>query len=1074
MNKFKNKYCNKIIDVVKFYLKPHTVQQEVLKPQSKNVLASLSPRTKSIYMDLKIQANTNDPSDKKHRIVMDLQPIQVDFQAAKIKAEVLELVAKLASRDDVELLISLNGQFINETLAVRKLLCNTVPTCNINTWFSVALSPNSIWYKKTAEFTREESILSFNPDVVIIPGLVAKDDPRFTFTAGSIDVPILAREDTLITVDLIDELNVTSLESLVAKDAPVSELVESILKFCKELTLASKSSQALLDTKSPPKLAFVSPLPPLKSGISFYSADLIPELSKYYDIDVITDQKNIDDEWVKNNCKILTPDLFLENQHLYERVIYQVGNNPMHAYMFDLMCIIPGLVILHDFYLGDLNYYMEHSQNRQFWLAKQLYHSHGYKALIDFSSKLNIHQLLAKYPSTAGIFSNAKGVVLHSHFAKQLAYKYYPNLIKGHCYEVPLFRLPAEVISKSNARELLNLKSSDFIVTSFGHIGRHKLNHCIIEAFLASAMSKNKSCHIIFVGENSADDYGSTITSMISKHNNISITGWVDEQTYKNYLAASDIAIQLRSESRGETSAAVLDCMNYGLATIVNNSGSMADLDPNGVLVLPYELDCEELVAALTNSMETLKKDVVLRRSLAERASSIIAEDHSLKECTKKYVDAIEQTQNVVSSYPGTLFERIAQLGSAPLSKAERVDTAVCIADSFPATAAKKRLFIDVSIVNSNNHRTDIQRAVRSIVIELINKELDEYSIEPVYLSYDGKRWHYRYAREWMATILGFSSELLVDEPIDLGLGDQLLILDFTSEILTKMENVEFYDRLRSNGITIKTVIHDLLPIKFSNFFPTDIGLEHKKWINAVLKLDGVLCISKSVAVEMRALVEKNEHFNPDSFPISYFQLGADIDNSSSTIGFPAETKKVIRNINKRITFLVVGVIEPGKGNANVLSAFKLLWNQKIDVNLIFVGKKGWLNDELIKTIKCDRHYRKNFFWLDGISDEYLEQIYKTSNCLIAGTKGEGFGLPLIEAAKYKLPIIARDITNFREIAGECAYYFNNESDSEMIADTIRNWLDLYEKNIHPKTDDMPWLTWEESAEQLLECLKIN
>ena len=54
--------------------------------------------------------------------------------------------------------------------------------------------------------------------------------------------------------------------------------------------------------------------------------------------------------------------------------------------------------------------------------------------------------------------------------------------------------------------------------------------------------------------------------------------------------------------------------------------------------------------------------------------------------------------------------------------------------------------------------------------------------------------------------------------------------------------------------------------------------------------------------------------------------------------------------------------------------------------------------------------------WLEGISDEYLDKVYAASTCLIAASEGEGFGLPLIEAAQHKLPIIARDIPVFREV----------------------------------------------------------
>ena len=112
----------------------------------------------------------------------------------------------------------------------------------------------------------------------------------------------------------------------------------------------------------------------------------------------------------------------------------------------------------------------------------------------------------------------------------------------------------------------------------------------------------------------------------------------------------------------------------------------------------------------------------------------------------------------------------------------------------------------------------------------------------------------------------------------------------------------------------------------------------------------------------------------------------------------------------------------------------------------------------------------KRLFWLEGISDEYLDKIYAASTCLIAASEGEGFGLPLIEAAQHKLPIIARDIPVFREVAGDHAYYFNG-LDPLVLADALKHWLTLRAENKAPQSDDMPWLTWNQSARQLLDTL---
>jgi glycosyltransferase involved in cell wall biosynthesis len=161
------------------------------------------------------------------------------------------------------------------------------------------------------------------------------------------------------------------------------------------------------------------------------------------------------------------------------------------------------------------------------------------------------------------------------------------------------------------------------------------------------------------------------------------------------------------------------------------------------------------------------------------------------------------------------------------------------------------------------------------------------------------------------------------------------------------------------------------------------------------------------------------------------------------------------------------------------IAAFEKLWEQGVNATLVIVGKEGWgpLPDNQRRTIpkivnKLRNHpeLNKRLFWLEGISDEYLEKIYAASTCLIAASEGEGFGLPLIEAAQYKLPIIARDLPVFREVAGDHAFYFEGLA-PESLAQAIRTWSALNDQAQTPGSDKMPWLTWEQSALELIKVI---
>jgi glycosyltransferase involved in cell wall biosynthesis len=110
----------------------------------------------------------------------------------------------------------------------------------------------------------------------------------------------------------------------------------------------------------------------------------------------------------------------------------------------------------------------------------------------------------------------------------------------------------------------------------------------------------------------------------------------------------------------------------------------------------------------------------------------------------------------------------------------------------------------------------------------------------------------------------------------------------------------------------------------------------------------------------------------------------------------------------------------------------------------------------------------KRLFWFQGISDEMLEQIYRNSRALLAASEGEGFGLPLIEAAQYGIPILARNLPVFREVASDHAHYFSG-SDETALADALREWLALGEKA--PASTGIRWYTWQESTRDLLDVV---
>lgn len=814
-----------------------------------------------------------------------------------------------------------------------------------------------------------------------------------------------------------------------------------------------------------PRMAFVSPLPPERSGISDYSADLLPALSKFYDIEVVVVQDKITDPWVNTNCVIRSVEWFTQNTSQYDRVLYHFGNSSFHQHMFGLLQQIPGVVVLHDFYLSGVIHYMDATGYAAGSFPERLYSSHGYRALLDHTKNSDIADVIWKYPCSLEVIAGSIGTIVHSKSSLRLAKNWFGEM--NNVSVIPLLRNIKKSEKSSDSRTLLGLPKDAYIVCSFGMIGPTKLNHQIVQAWLNSELAKNNNCYLIFVGENHAGEYGNDLLTQIKSSpcsTRILITGWTDPDTYKNYLSAANVGVQLRTLSRGETSAAVLDCMNYGLATIVNANGSMADLDDDAVLKLPDEFDVQEL----TEALESLWLDEKTRHKFSANARQVILEQHDPDGCAQQYWNTIEQFYSY--SKP-TIQPLLNALASLPLENVTDNDIALLsesIAVSFPPKNSVRQLFIDISELVKHDARTGIQRVVRNILKELLINPPLGWRIEPAYATVDQP---YRYAREFTFDFLGLEITGFEDEVIDFSSGDFFFCLDYQPQV--QESKADFFQKIRNHGVTVKFMIYDMLCIQMPHYFVPGAADGYLAWLKVVSESDGAICISKSVSDDFSNWIEGKTWNRKSLFSNNWFHLGADINKAHDEHASAIKRQEKVVFFRQRITMLMVGTIEPRKGHAQTLDAFEHLWQKGFEINLCIVGKQGWMVEELIERINYHSELNERLFWLEGISDEYLEEIYSACTCLIAASYGEGFGLPLIEAAQHNLPIIARDIPIFREVAGEHAFYFNSIEPNEF-ANEIQDWLELYEKDQHPRSDAMPWLTWKESSQNLLDLVLNN
>lgn len=917
-----------------------------------------------------------------------------------------------------------------------------------------------------------------------LPALEAMSCGRAVIGANTSSLPEVIGHDEALFDPLSDDSIARKLEQVLTDDEFRQTLerhgIEQAKNFSwdKSAQLAIRAFEACITGQGErsslpsrparrPRLAYVSPLPAERSGISDYSAELLPELACHYDIEVVVAQESVATPWIRANCPIRTVEWFRTHADAFDRVLYHFGNSAFHQHMFSLLEETPGTVVLHDFFLSGIVRHMDVLGYDPGSWGQALYAAHGYTALHQRFYGKSEAEVVWQYPCNQRVLEQAQGIIVHSENSRRLAQKWYGGEASQDWALIPLLRVPDFSSEREwlQAREVLGLQPDDFLVCSFGLLGSSKLNHRLLDVWLRSPMARDKRCVLVFVGENSVDEYGENLVRAISASSGgsrIRITGWTDSELFRRYLTAADVGVQLRTLSRGETSAAVLDCMNHGLATIVNANGSMADIPDEGVWKLPDEFTDVQLADAL----QSLWQDEDARCRLGERAKGVIRTWHAPRVCADRYFEAIEHFHYRAATSIQGLIRALAQHTGMLESSQRSLALAESIDHSIAPRFRSRQLLIDVSGLVQRDSKSGIQSVVRSILMDWLLSPPEGYKVEPVYATTDQPG--YRYARQFSLRFLQCPDNILSDEPVAFYAGDVFLGLDLQPEIVPAQR--ELYRAMRRQGVNVQFIIHDLLPLQLPHCFPERSSRLLEDWLRVIAEADGAIGVSKAVVDELAAWLQTHEVVRGRKFSLSWFHLGADIDRSAPTAGLPEEASGVLEILHEGPTFLMVGTVEPRKGYGQALAAFEQLWAQGAQVSLVVVGKQGWMVEALGERLRKHPEHGKRLLWLEGISDEYLEKIYAGSSCLIAASEGEGFGLPLIEAAQHKLPIIARDIPVFREVAGENAHYFEGLA-AEDLAVAIGDWLQLYGEGQHPTSDGMPWLTWKESAEQLKRVL---
>lgn len=231
----------------------------------------------------------------------------------------------------------------------------------------------------------------------------------------------------------------------------------------------------------------------------------------------------------------------------------------------------------------------------------------------------------------------------------------------------------------------------------------------------------------------------------------------------------------------------------------------------------------------------------------------------------------------------------------------------------------------------------------------------------------------------------------------------------------------------------------------------------------SIKQADSIIAISESSKRDIM------EHFKiaPEKIKVVY----AGIDEIFRPIDDMEELERIKKVYRIKGDFiLTVSLISPRKNLIRLIEAFKALRDQKkIDSQLVIVGRKAWLYEDVFREV-ASSGLEEDVIFCGHIPREHLLCLYNAATLFAYPSLYEGFGLPILEAMACATPVMASNVSSMPEVCGEAALLvdpYDIEELASAIADIVSK-PHLRQTLIKRGLEQVSKFSWKKTAEETL------
>src|SRR5436305_15143545 len=392
------------------------------------------------------------------------------------------------------------------------------------------------------------------------------------------------------------------------------------------------------------RVAYYSPLPPQKSGIADYSAELLLHLAAHCEIELIVDEalRPAETRFPVHGHKAL-PGLLAAGR--FDAVLYQLGNNrDYHASIYQSLIDHPGVVVLHEYVIHHLVRDLTLFAGDPEAYVREMRYAYGRtgEAMARRCVATGVPRDAWSYPLFERAVDSSRGVIVHNQVTRDRVLASRPlTRIATIPHHLSLAGLPA--MSEAAARSERGSAPGDFVVATSGFLTASKRPEVLLRAF-ARLRREVPGARLWIVGEVSPHfDFDRVLTPEL--RTGVTVTGRLEIDRFLLYMRACDVAVWLRHPAAGETSGTVVRLLGMGKPLIVNETGSFAEIPGDCCAKVPVAPNGDPIEEDLLLAyLRLLAGDEPLRRRMGENARRHMELHHSLAGSARAYADFLRET----------------------------------------------------------------------------------------------------------------------------------------------------------------------------------------------------------------------------------------------------------------------------------------------------------------------------------------------------------------------------------------------------------------------------------------------